>query len=98
MNPSPKARTPRAAMRSCAGVSTTCDSPLLLLPAPGVERVVDDHAVTQHLVVIGKIRRQALADREEAGRLRRQLGPPGIGPAHDHREAKQRLVVEAVFR
>ena len=45
---------------------------LTALQAPRIERVVHDHAVPQHLVVVGEPSRQAERDRIEPGRLRRQ--------------------------
>jgi hypothetical protein len=51
--------------------------------APGVERVVHHQAVAQHLVVVGKDVRQAERDRIQAGRLRRQVQPRGVGAPHD---------------
>ena len=42
---------------------------VLAVLRPGVEGVVDHHAVAQHLVVVGKVGREALAEGEETGRL-----------------------------
>src|SRR5258708_10204030 len=41
--------------------------------APRVERVVDDHAVLQHFVIVRKIRREAERDREQAAALGTQI-------------------------
>ena len=39
-------------------------------PAPGVERVINDHAVLQHFVIVRKIGRETERDREQAAALR----------------------------
>src|SRR3546814_15685317 len=41
--------------------------------APGVERIIHRHAVAKHLVVVGKDRRQAQRDCEQAARMGRQI-------------------------
>ena len=46
--------------------------------APGVERVVHDHAVFEHLVIIREVGREAERDREQAGALRTQIVARGI--------------------
>jgi hypothetical protein len=47
--------------------------------APSVERVIDDHPVLQHFVILRKIRRQTERDREQAAALRTQVVPRCIG-------------------
>src|SRR5215469_8023113 len=66
--------------------------------APGIERVVHHHAVAQHLVVIGEDVREAERERIEAGRLRREVEPRGVGAANDNRKLLQRRVLQLVFR
>src|SRR6478609_3141921 len=53
------------------------------MAAPGVERVVQDHAVLQHLVVVGVDVAEAQRDREQAVALRRKVEPRGVGASHD---------------
>src|SRR3989449_9141121 len=68
-------------------------SPVL---APGVERVVDEHAVLEHFVVILVKARQAERDREQPGGLRREIETVRICAAHDDRELPQcRIFLQA---
>ena len=53
------------------------------IAAPGIQRVVEHEAVTQLLVVIPEIVRQAEGDREEPGALRGEVGPCCVGAADD---------------
>src|SRR5215203_2194291 len=46
-----------------------------LQAAPGVERVVHDQAVPEHLVIVGVVGRQAVGDGEQAFALRREVRP-----------------------
>src|SRR5258707_15745886 len=39
-------------------------------PAPSIERIVHDHAMAQHLVIVRKPLREAEREREQPGRLR----------------------------
>src|SRR5258706_9224751 len=66
----------------------------LVLPllAPRVQRVVQDHAVLQHLVIVRKDAREPERDGSKSRRLRRKLELRGIGAAHDQRKALQRRV------
>lgn len=65
--------------------------------APGIERVIDDEPMTEHLVVIEKSGGEAEGDGVEPGRLRCQVESGGIRAAHNHGEAPERLVPEIVF-
>ena len=68
-------------------------SPVL---APGVERVVDEHAVLEHFVAILVKARQAERDREQPGGLRREIETVRICAAHDDRELPQcRIFLQA---
>ena len=69
--------------------------------APGVERVVHHHAVAQHLVVVGKVGREALA--EELGRATLAAPQAVERPAHreSHRcegDAQRGNVVDLLLR
>src|SRR6266545_7484870 len=60
--------------------------------APGVERVVNHHAVLQHLVIIGKICRKPKRDCEQAAALRRQIVARGVGAADDRGKVVERRI------
>ena len=62
---------------------------------PRVERVVHDHAVREHLVVVAEVVRQAQRDGHQPGRLRCQLGLAGVGPADDGCDRMDGVVGEA---
>jgi hypothetical protein len=49
-------------------------------------------------VVVREIPGQSLRDREQPGRLRREVEPAGVRPAHDEREPLQRGVVQPELR
>src|SRR5215510_6797370 len=68
----------------------------LQLAAPGVERVVHHHAVTEHLVIVGKVRGQPQRDGEQAAALRGQVVARGVGAAHDRGEMVERGILDAV--
>ena len=44
-----------------------------LYATPCVERVVDDHSVAEHFVVIPEVGREAVGDREQALALRSKI-------------------------
>jgi hypothetical protein len=58
--------------------------------APSVERVVYDHAVGQHFMVVGEVRREAEGNREQPAALRRQIMSRCVGAAHDGGELFER--------
>ena len=58
----------------------------LARPTPGIERVVHHQPVPSISWSSAKAGRQAQRDRQEARGLRREVGPAGIGAAHDGRE------------
>ncbi|GCC47213.1 hypothetical protein chiPu_0031396, partial [Chiloscyllium punctatum] len=64
--------------------------------APGVERVVDDHAVLQHLVVIGEVGGEAERDREQAAALRAQIVPRRVGAPDNRRQMVERRILDLV--
>src|SRR5882757_3398661 len=64
---------------------------------PGVERVVDDHAMLQHFVVVGEDMAEAERDREQAGRLRREIEARGIGASDDVGELLERWFGEVIL-
>src|SRR5262249_15972980 len=70
-------RSDRCASLACASSSLRARRPVvrfaLAALAPREERIVHDHARTEHLVVVGEHLREAERDREEPGRLRRQV-------------------------
>lgn len=63
-------------------------------PGPGVERVINDHALRQHGVVVGVRERQPQRDRMQASRLWREGVLVGIRAAHDLRHTRQRRKVD----
>src|SRR5712692_2545014 len=83
-----------------SGLARACGRPVVRLrletATPAVERVVDHHAVHQHLVIIGKVGGEAERDGEQAAALRGQIVPGGIGAAHDRREVVERRIGDPV--
>src|SRR5215207_8623357 len=67
------------------------------LTAPAVERVVEDEAVPQHLMVVLEARAQAERDGEQPRRLRRQVEPLGVRAADDAGELVERGIVQSVL-
>ena len=65
------------------------------IPAPAVEGVVEQHACLELLEVVAEHARKAERGREEAGRLRREIEPRGVGGAHDRRQTVERRAGEA---
>ena len=64
--------------------------------APGVEGVIERHAVLEHLVVVGKIRRQAERDGKEPAALWGKVVARGIRAAHDQSKAFKRGISDIV--
>src|SRR4051794_6575516 len=56
---------------------------VLAVLAPCIKRVIHNHAVLQHFVVIGEITGEAQRNCEQSGRLSGELQMRGIGTAHD---------------
>ena len=50
-------------------------APLRLQATPCVKRVIDDHPMVEHFVIVAIIGREAMRDREQAVALRRQIRP-----------------------
>jgi len=50
----------------------------LSMRGPGVERIVNDKAVLQHLVIVWAEIAQTHGDGQETGRLRREVMPVGV--------------------
>src|SRR4029450_8263971 len=67
------------------GVSLPSD-----IAAPGIQRVVEHEAVTQLLVVIPEVVRQAEGDREEPGALRGEVAQCRVGAEDDERHITTR--------
>src|SRR6185503_1453938 len=65
---------------------------VLSLLAPRVQRVIENHAVLQHLVVIREDARKAERHGGKSRRLRREVELRGVRTAHDQREALQRWI------
>jgi hypothetical protein len=65
-----------------------------LLATPRVERVIDHQPVTQHLVVIGKIRRQSERYRIKPIALRSEVAPRCISTAHDRSQTVEGRVLD----
>src|SRR5262245_41436828 len=84
--------TPRAAMAETV-ISVFRSR---LLTAPGIERVIDDHTLRQHRVVIGEVDLEALRYREQALGLRRQVRAACVGAADNQREMIERRIRQAV--
>ena len=54
------------------------------LASPGIEGVVDDHALGELLVIVAKVSRQPQGDGQQPGRLGRQLQVLGVGSSRVH--------------
>src|SRR5215217_1747912 len=67
------------------------------LTAPAVERVVEDEAVPQHLVVVVEARAQAERDGEQPRRLRCQVEPLGVRTPNDPGELVKRRIIQPVL-
>src|SRR6202047_3064898 len=61
------------------------------VPAPAIERVVEGHRCLELGEIVAIHAGIAERCREQAGRLRRQVEPPGIGAAHDDRQPRKRI-------
>ena len=64
--------------------------------APGVEGVVHDHSVFQHLVVVWVVGRQTKRQREQARRLRCEFEAVGVRAPDDQGEGIQRPILDVV--
>src|SRR5438445_4798679 len=89
-------RAPETAPTSAIGLRVPRVHFLLSFLAPGVERVVHHHAVLQHLVVVLEIARKTEGHRRQAGRLRREIKPRGVGTPYDDRELLERRIGQPV--
>src|SRR5262245_27852436 len=63
---------------------------------PRVESVVHDHPVSQHLMIVGEIARQAVRDGEQALALPRGAGSGRVGPPHDGRQVVEGRILDVV--
>ena len=64
--------------------------------APRVERVVNDHAVPEHVVIVREQSRQPQRDRQQAGGLRRKIEASGVGAANDRCEFAQGRIGQGI--
>ena len=69
----------------------------LAVPAPGVEGVVHDHAVPEHLMVVREVGGQAEGNGEQPCRLRRQIQPGCVGTPNNGRQLMKCWIIEAVL-
>lgn len=69
----------------------------LEVSAPPVERVVDDHPIAQHLVVIREIGRETKRDGEQPSGLWGQVMSRGVGTADDLGEMLQGRIGEPIL-
>src|SRR6185369_6437997 len=67
------------------------------MTAPSIQRIVDHHAVFQHLVVVAIQVRQPERNRQQPWGLWRQVGPRRIGASHDNGELGERRIIEAIL-
>ena len=64
---------------------------------PGVQCVIDDHALSQYFVVVREIVGQPKGDSQQFRRLWREFKVIGVGAAHDDCEAVQGRVRQIVL-
>src|SRR5262245_29124778 len=64
--------------------------------APGVQRVIHNQTVLQHFMVIGKVARQSIRNREQSLALRGEIGPRRISPSDNGRQMVKCLIVDVV--
>jgi hypothetical protein len=64
--------------------------------APRIERIIHDHAMHEHLVVVREIGGKPQRDREQAAALRREIVPRRIRAAHDDRKLIERRIRDVV--
>jgi hypothetical protein len=64
--------------------------------APRIERIVHDHPVVQHRVVIRDRCGETQREREQSRRLRGELGPRCIGATDDQRQAFERRIMDLI--
>lgn len=65
--------------------------------APGIERVIHDEPVTEHLVIVRDRRGEAKRDGIETCALRREIEPRGVGGPNDQRQPLQARIGQLVF-
>src|SRR6266566_1894709 len=77
-----------------------CRGPIVRLglqsAAPGVERVVHDHPVLQHFMVIREVSRKAERNCKQAAALRGQIVPRCIGAPDNRRQVVESRVLDVV--
>src|SRR5258708_213716 len=85
---------PEWGRRSCLGLERLRGRRGQGFATPGVKRVVDHQAMTQHFVVVGKIRRKSERDRVKPLAFRSEIAPRRVGTAHDRGDAIQSRVLD----
>src|SRR6266849_10296702 len=85
---------PEWSRRSCLGLERLLGRRGQGFAAPGVKRVVDHQAMTQHFVVVGKIRRKSERDRVKPLAFGREITPRGVSAAHDGCDTIQGRVLD----
>ena len=70
---------------------------VLEVPTPRVERIVDDHALIEHRMVIRVVGRQPERDCVQARRFRCQIMPGCIGATHDQRQFLESRILKIVM-
>src|SRR5258706_5910811 len=73
---------PECGRRSCLGLERLRRHRAQRFATPGVKRVVDHQAMTQHFVIVGEIRRKSERDRVKPLAFRGEIAPRGVGTAH----------------
>ncbi len=68
------------------------------IATPGVERVIDDHPMPEHLVVVGEIGREPVGDGEQPFALRREVRSRGVRAPHDGGEMVERGILDVENR
>src|SRR3954463_15511597 len=63
---------------------------------PGVERVVHHHAMSEHFVIVRKVRGQTERDGEQAAALRGQIVSGRLGPSDDLGQMVESRILDAV--
>ena len=89
-------RVPNAGRRAPLGIPAV--RLVVHVATPREERVVDDESVLELFVIVAVVVRQPERDREQSGRLRREIQARGVRAAHDSRDLVERGIVEAVLR
>src|SRR5712671_5973181 len=85
---------PECGRRSCLGLERLRRWRAQRFATPGVKRVVDHQAMTQHAVVVGKIRRKSERYRVKTLAFRCEITPRRVSAAHHGSDTIQGWVLD----